>query len=115
MIKVIATITAKAPPHEHRRWYDRVHDGAELVLQLHAWDEERHPNLIDAQSAPVGHGVLRWFEVSDFDATVRRATKLGAEIIEEPHFNPAPRHREVWLRDPDGYAVVLSSPDGESE
>ena len=68
-----------------------------------------------AQSAPVGHGVLRWFEVSDFDATVRRATKLGAEIIEEPHFNPAPRHREVWLRDPDGYAVVLSSPDGESE
>jgi catechol 2,3-dioxygenase-like lactoylglutathione lyase family enzyme len=101
------------PPHDHRRFYDRIYDGGELVLQLHAWDEERHPNLMDAHSAPVGHGVLLWFEMSDFDAAVRRARDLGAEIIEEPHFNPAPKHREVWLRDPDGYVIVLSSPDGE--
>jgi hypothetical protein len=25
-----------------------------------------------------------------------------------------PDHREIWLRDPDGYLVVLASPDGES-
>jgi hypothetical protein len=56
-----------------------------------------------------------WFQVGDFDLAVERARRLGAEIIEEPHFNPAPRHREIWLRDPDGYVVVVASPDGESE
>jgi hypothetical protein len=36
------------------------------------------------------------------------------------HRNPpaedgnGPSHREVWLRDPDGYLVVVASPDGES-
>jgi hypothetical protein len=25
-----------------------------------------------------------------------------------------PAHREIWLRDLDGYAVVLASPDGEA-
>jgi hypothetical protein len=39
---------------------------------------------------------------------------LGAEIILEPHFNPRPRHREIWLRDPDGYVVGVAGPDGES-
>jgi hypothetical protein len=28
--------------------------------------------------------------------------------------NPAPQHRELWLRDPDGFVVVLASPDGEA-
>jgi predicted enzyme related to lactoylglutathione lyase len=84
-----------------------------LVLQLHAWDEEDHPNLIDADAARPGHGVLLWFQVRDFDAAVKRARGLGAQIIEEPHVNPAPQHKEIWLRDPDGYVVVLSSPDGE--
>jgi len=40
----------------------------------------------------------------------------GAEVIEEPHVNAAPQHREIWLRDPDGYVVVVAGPDdwGES-
>ena len=63
-------------------------------------------------AAPVGHGVLIWFQVEDFDATVARARSLKPEIIEEPHFNPAPRHREMWLRAMDGYVVVIASPDG---
>jgi catechol 2,3-dioxygenase-like lactoylglutathione lyase family enzyme len=102
------------PDHDHRSMYDRVSCLGRLLLQLHAWDEEGHPNLVDADAAPVGHGVLLWFQVDDFDAAVQRARRLGAEIIEEPHVNPAPRHREVWLRDPDGYVVVIASPDGES-
>ena len=28
--------------------------------------------------------------------------------------NEAAAHREIWLRDPDGYVVVLASPDGEA-
>jgi len=76
-------------------------------------DEEDHPNLVDADKAPPGHGVLLWFQVSDFDAAVVRARALGAEAVLEPHFNPAPQHREIWLRDADGYVVVIASPDGE--
>jgi hypothetical protein len=85
-----------------------------MILQLHAWDEEDHPNLTNADAAPPGHGVLLWFELADFDAAVERARSLRAQIVEEPHVNPAPKHREMWLRDPDGYVVVIASPDGES-
>jgi len=102
------------PEHEHRDLYDRISCSGQLVLQLHAWDEEDHPNLVNRGAAPIGHGVLLWFELEDFDSAVARARGLKAEIILEPHVNPAPRHREIWLRDPDGYVVVIASPDGES-
>lgn len=101
------------PDHIHRDLYDRVFSSGRLILQLHAWDEEHHPNLVNANAAPPGHGVLLWFQVNDFDSTVDRARELGAEVIEEPHVNAAPQHREIWLRDPDGYVVVIASPDGE--
>ena len=39
---------------------------------------------------------------------VARARELGADILEEPHVNPNANHRECWLRDPDGYVVVLA-------
>ena len=102
------------PDHPHRDFYDRMLSNGHLVLQLHAWDEENHPNLTNRDAAPIGHGVVLWFEVDDFDEVVERARALGAEILLEPHFNPAPRHREVWLRDPDGYVLGVASPDGES-
>ena len=101
------------PDHPHRDNYDRILCSAELVLQLHAWDEEDHPNLVNADAAPVGHGVLLWFEVDDFDAAVKQARELRAQVVLEPHVNPNPNHREMWLRDPDGYVVVISSRDGE--
>ncbi|MDP9000152.1 MAG: VOC family protein, partial [Myxococcota bacterium] len=72
------------------------------------------PNLQNADAAPHGHGVLLWFEVDDFEAAVKRARSLRAEVVAEPHVNPAPNHREMWLRDPDGYVVVIASPDGEA-
>jgi hypothetical protein len=94
--------------------YDRISSSGQLILQLHAWDEENHPNLVNANAAPPGHVVLLWFEVDDFDSVVKRARALRAEIIEEPHINPGPQHREMWIRDPDGYVVVIAGPDGES-
>lgn len=101
--------------------YERLTFGGELVLQLHAWDVDHHHGAIgDPGSRPYGNGVLLWFEVDDFDAAVERAAELDAEVILAPHRNPpegqpgGPAHREVWLRDPDGYAVVLASPDGEA-
>ena len=102
------------PEHAHRDLYERVSSSGDLILQLHAWDEENHPNLVNANAAPPGHGVLLWFEVNDFDSVVERARALRARIVEEPHVNPRPQHREIWLRDPDGYVVVIAGPDGES-
>jgi catechol 2,3-dioxygenase-like lactoylglutathione lyase family enzyme len=101
------------PEHSHRDTYDRISCAGQLLLQLHAWDEEDHPNLVNADAAPTGHGVLLWFQVADFDAVVERARNLGALVVREPHINVAPRHREMWLRDSDGYVVVIASPDGE--
>lgn len=102
------------PEHRHRDLYDRISCSGQLLLQLHAWDEEHHPNLVNRDAAPPGHGVLLWFEVNDFDSAVQRARRLQAEIVLEPFVNPAPQHREIWLRDSDGYVVVIASPDGET-
>jgi catechol 2,3-dioxygenase-like lactoylglutathione lyase family enzyme len=58
--------------------------------------------------------------VSDFDGVVARADALGAEVVKAPHRNPpegggnGPGHREIWVRDPDGYVVAVASPDGEA-
>jgi len=83
-----------------------------LVLQLHAWDVHDHPHLGDA-AHPRGNGVLVWFQVDEFDAAVARATHLAADILEGPKVNPSAHHRELWLRDRDGYVVVLASPYGD--
>jgi catechol 2,3-dioxygenase-like lactoylglutathione lyase family enzyme len=98
----------------HGNLYDRVMSENQLILQLHAWDRENHPNLVGEKSAPLGHGVLLWFELDDFDAAVERARAMKASVVEEPHVNPGPHHREMWLRDPDGYVVIICSPDGEA-
>ena len=86
------------PDHRHRDLYDRVFSSGRLILQLHAWDEEHHPNLVNANAAPPGHGVLLWFQVTDFDSTVDRARELRAEIILEPQVNPAPQQRNLAPR-----------------
>jgi catechol 2,3-dioxygenase-like lactoylglutathione lyase family enzyme len=118
------------------RWYQRLlgcrsaHGGSEyerlvgpddlLILQLHDWDVDHHHGSIgDPGSKPYGNGVLLWFEVDDFDDAVARAGELDADVVIAPHRNPpegpgGPAHREVWLRDPDGYTIVLASPDGEA-
>jgi catechol 2,3-dioxygenase-like lactoylglutathione lyase family enzyme len=100
--------------------YERlIHDGS-LVMQLHRFDVEHHHGAIgDPSSQPYGNGVALWFEIDDFDDAIGRAEALAAEVIRPPHRNPpdgpgGPDHREIWLRDPDGYLVVLASPDGES-
>ncbi len=39
---------------------------------------------------------------------------MGAAVVEDVHVNAAPCHRERWLRDPDGYLLLICSPDGEA-
>ena len=94
---------------EYEQLLDR--DGY-LIMQLHAWDAHAHPHL-GAAASPRGAGVLLWFQVEDFDAAVTRAQQLGAVVLEGPKVNPNAHHRELWLRDPDGYVVVLASAYGQ--
>lgn len=98
--------------------YERLVSNGTLILQLHRFDAEHHHGPIgDPDDKPYGNGVLLWFEVDDFDAAIARATEMDAEIVRPRHRNPpsgdgGPNHWECWLRDPDGYTVVIASPDG---
>jgi catechol 2,3-dioxygenase-like lactoylglutathione lyase family enzyme len=101
--------------------YERLLVDGQLVMQLHHWEVEHdHGRIGDVHDKPYGNGVLLWFETDDFDAAVARAGELDAEIVMPVHRNPpdgepgGPAHREIWLRDLDGYTVVIASPDGES-
>jgi hypothetical protein len=89
-------------------------------MQLHNWDVEHHHGPIGDPKLAHGNGVLLWFEIEDFDAAVLRARELQAEVILPRHRNPpegdgGPNHWEIWLRDPDGYTVVLASPYGTAD
>ncbi len=88
--------------------YERMLVGDVLVLQLHAHDVEHHHGAIRDPTAPAGNGVALWFEVAGFDAAAGRARGAGATVVTDVHVNPNAGHREIWLRDPDGYLVVLA-------
>jgi catechol 2,3-dioxygenase-like lactoylglutathione lyase family enzyme len=117
------------------RWYQRLlgcksdHGGPEyerlvspngLILQLHRFEVAHHHGAIgDPNDKPYGNGVLLWFEIDDFDAAMQRVAELKVEVFKPRHRNPpegsgGPNHWECWMRDPDGYAVVLASPDGSA-
>ena len=90
--------------------YEQLVSGGELILQLHHIDVEDHHGPLADGGVPLGNGTLLWFEVSDFDAAVERARGLGATIERDVHLNPNAQQQELWLRDPDGYLVVLAGP-----
>lgn len=100
--------------------YERLVADGRLVLQLHRWDVEHHHGPIGDPRLAHGNGVLLWFEVAEFNAAVARAAELQAGIVLPRHRNPpdgdgGPNHWEIWLRDPDGYVIVLASPDGSAD
>ncbi|MEZ5411648.1 MAG: VOC family protein [Acidimicrobiales bacterium] len=103
--------------------YERLLSRGQLVLQLHRWDvEHHHGHALGSPDVAAGNGAALWIEVDDFDEVVERAGELGAtiELGGAPVRNPpegepgGPAHRELWLRDLDGYLVVAASPDFES-
>ncbi len=88
--------------------YERVLVDGSLVLQLHAREVTHHHGAIADPDSPLGNGVAVWFEADDFDAVVRRSRDAGADVVSDVHVNPNAGHRELWLRDPDGYLVVFA-------
>jgi predicted enzyme related to lactoylglutathione lyase len=101
--------------------YERLLSDGVLVLQLHSWETEHDHGPIGDPAGQPGNGVLLWFgEVADFDDVITRALQLEATIVLRPRRNPpegqgnGPAHREIWIKDLDGYTVVIASPDGEA-
>jgi catechol 2,3-dioxygenase-like lactoylglutathione lyase family enzyme len=90
--------------------YEQIVSGGEILLQLHDFDVEDHHGPLADPGQPVGNGFLVWFEVADFDAAVERVRATGAPLARDAHTNPNALHQEIWVRDPDGYLVVLAGP-----
>ena len=93
--------------------YEQITQGGEMILQLHHWDAHLHPHLGQQSGKPHGNGVLLWFQTDAFDAALARIRAQGAEVLEGPKVNPNAQHREIWLRDRDGYVVVIAGPYGD--
>ena len=100
--------------------YERLTCDGVLVMQLHRFEVEHHHGPIgNRDDKPYGNGVLLWFQVDDFDDAMERVAELRPDLIMAKVRNPpdgkgGPNHWECWLRDPDGYVVVRSSPDGSA-
>ncbi len=100
--------------------YERLVWNGELIMQLHSFESDHEHGAIGSRDhKPYGNGVLLWFEVDDFDALLDRAAEMGVSIVLPRFRNPpegdgGPNHWECWIRDPDGYVVVVASPDGSA-
>ncbi len=101
--------------------YERLNFNNRLVLQLHSFEAAHHHGAIaNRDDKPYGNGLLLWFEVDDFDAVIQRASEMAVEMVILRHRNPpdgdgGPNHWECWMHDPDGYIVVVASPDGTAD
>ncbi|MEE9336433.1 MAG: VOC family protein [Granulosicoccaceae bacterium] len=93
----------------HGNSYNRLSKGNQIIMQLHGWDADGHPNMISKTDTVVGHGVVLWFEVDEFNETVSRAKEIGAISLEEPSKKPYAHHLEFWIADPNGYVVGIAS------
>ncbi len=90
--------------------YEQLLSNGQLVLQLHNMEADiNHDALLQPGDAP-GLGVLLWFKTADFEGALGRIKE--AEVTPEvaPYLNTYAQHMEVWLRDPDGYRVVVAGP-----
>ena len=116
-----ASVTASSEWYQRALGLTSAHGGDEyemlthddvLVLQLHELDADEHPHLVRPDERR-GNGVAIWFKSADYAGAVERARASAAEVLVDDHVNPLAHHREIWLRDPDGYVVVVSSPFGQ--
>ena len=80
-----------------------------VLLCLHEWGVEEHPSLMSPDEGTPGNGLLLFFRVDDFEATLVRARGLVTHLEEDPHINPNTGTPEFSLRDPDGYYVTISA------
>lgn len=89
--------------------YDRIEADGELILQIHKNDVGHGHGPIGEPDQPAGNGMILWFEVPGFEGAADRARRLATELVHDTRLNPNSGNLEIWLRDLDGYLVVLSS------
>jgi catechol 2,3-dioxygenase-like lactoylglutathione lyase family enzyme len=94
--------------------YERLEVGGTLIMQLHRLEVGHHHGRIGDPALPIGNGLALWFELASFDEAVDRVRTAGAMIETDVHVNPNSQLREIWLRDPDGYLVVLAERSGSA-
>jgi catechol-2,3-dioxygenase len=92
--------------------YEQLMVEGRMILQLHAWEAHGHEPMGSPDIAR-GNGVLLWFQTADFDTALQRIRHAQATVLEGPKVNANAQHREIWLRDPDGYVVVVSGEYGD--
>lgn len=93
----------------HPYWGQLLDTDGTVLLCLHEWGAHDHPSLASPDKATPGNGLLLFFRVDDFEASLERARELVVRLDEEPSLNPATQTMEFSLRDPDGYYVTISS------
>jgi predicted enzyme related to lactoylglutathione lyase len=90
--------------------YERLNRSGSLVLQLHRWEvEHNHGVLGDKNIKPYGNGVILWFELDNFAETAARAESMKVQVVKEKRMSEN-LNWELWIKDPDGYILVLTSP-----
>lgn len=90
--------------------YDMLYHDDEFVMQLHDRDQADHHGPLFDPEVPAGNGVVIWFEVVDFADAVERVRSSAAPVVTDVHENPNAKQKEIWIRDPDGFLVVLAGP-----
>src|SRR5438132_11053379 len=89
-----------APAHDH---FGQILDSdGTVLLCLHKWGAHDHPTLMNPDRVHPGNGLLLFFRVGAFDASLQRARALVTRLEEEPHVNSNTGAMEFSLRDPDG-------------
>jgi catechol 2,3-dioxygenase-like lactoylglutathione lyase family enzyme len=97
----------KAPEHDY--FGQIVDDDGTVLLCLHSWGEHEHPSLAIPDHAEPGNGLLLFFRIDQYEASLENARNLLDHFEAEPTLNPATGTMEFSLRDPDGYYVTISS------
>jgi hypothetical protein len=93
--------------------YEQLVSNGVVVLQLHRWDAHEHPHLGSPETKPYGNGVVLWFMSEHVEQDYERAVQARAEVLEPIRVNPLANHLEFWLREPNGYVVVVAGPYGQ--
>ncbi len=103
----ILGLPATAPAHDY--WGQVLDTDGTVLVCLHVWGSHDHPSLARPEPAQPGNGLLLFFRVDDYDASLERARALVSKFEEEPNLNPSTGTLEYSVRDPDGYFVTISA------
>ena len=103
----LLVLPATVPAHDD--FGQLVDDDGTVLLCVRRWEAHGHPSLASPDRAEPGNGLLLFFRIDEFDASLSCARTLAGRLEEEPHVNPATRTPEFALRDPDGYYVTISA------